>query len=55
MNSLRPVEINLIQKVFEGHDGPGWVLDFTNQTFKEFFDLAALIHRIGSERLAGVA
>nr|WP_246544474.1 restriction endonuclease [Novosphingobium profundi] len=36
---MRPVEINLIQKVFETKGQAGWVLDFTNRTFKEFFDL----------------
>ena len=39
VNILRPVELNLIHKVFEAKDNAGWVLDFTNRTFKEFFDL----------------
>lgn len=37
MSSLRSIELGLIDDVFRGESGKGWVLDFSNKTFKEFF------------------
>lgn len=37
MSSLRSIELGLIDDVFRGESGKGWVLDFSNRTFKEFF------------------
>lgn len=37
MSSLRSIELGLVDDVFRGESGKGWVLDFSNKTFKEFF------------------
>lgn len=37
MSSLRSVDPSLIDEVFRGDSGKGWVLDFSNRTFSDFF------------------
>ncbi len=37
MSSLRSVDLSLIDEVFRGDSGKGWVLDFSNRTFSDFF------------------
>jgi hypothetical protein len=37
MNALRSIDLGLIDEVFRGDSGKGWVLDFSNRTFSEFF------------------
>jgi Restriction endonuclease len=37
MSRVRAIDIKLIEEVLASHNGPGYVLDFTNSTFSEFF------------------
>jgi hypothetical protein len=37
MSSLRSIDLSLIDEVFRGDSGKGWVLDFSNRTFADFF------------------
>lgn len=37
MSSLRSIELSLIDEVFRGDGGKGYVLDFSNRTFTDFF------------------
>ncbi len=36
MSSLRSTELRLIDEVFRGDVGKGWILDFSNHTFSDF-------------------
>lgn len=37
MSSLRSIELSLVEEVFRGDGGKGYVLDFSNRTFADFF------------------
>jgi hypothetical protein len=37
MSSLRPADLNTVARLFEVVQGPGYVLDFSNRTFADFF------------------
>lgn len=37
MSSIKPLEMQMIAGVFERRNGPGYVLNFSDRTFREFF------------------